>query len=103
MSRQADIDKICTWMGWELHHVGLRGHWYWQDTHLHKMAESFFDPFTNPSDCARVMEAVKDDWELEKNGPTDYICRILTYDIPGGKGITECEAKMGAVLAMIGG
>ena len=64
MNRQADIDKICEWMGWHIrpHHSYSEGTpWReWANADNHYKAESTFNPFTNPSDCAVVMDEVRE-------------------------------------------
>lgn len=65
MSKQEQIDKIAKWMGWhkEVCNVedegGFISHqeWYWLTADKQRV-RGRFDPFTSPSDCARVMDEV---------------------------------------------
>lgn len=99
MKKQEQIDKICKWMGW--HKENTCGGLYWvadkkQEEHtdyIPIMAGILsFDPFSNPSDCARVMdEVVKRGWEyritvtavyLAEDESEEFAFCLLRKDIP---------------------
>lgn len=120
MTRE-QIDRICTWMGWaqvEYNvHMSDETLFYWADPKSTKVghwaAYGTFDPSTNLSDCARVMDevvkqAVAEDINFgNKWSSFDSIHRawvqIGEVTGTGSSKESESEAKMNAVLAMIEG
>ena len=77
--------------------------WWWADKDHDHITGALFNPFTNSADCAVVMD------EVVKKGK-GYIAgcdqwgnytATVTFEGSLAKGVTECEAKMNAVLAMI--
>jgi len=115
--RQDDIDLICKWMEWEkrpfIPNTDAPVELWVKD----KWAMAWiagFDPFTNPADCARVMDAVvRRGWWFMVHSPfvddAPYFAGLTPKGVTGwngrpdepGEGATECEAKMNAVLAMV--
>lgn len=110
MGRQEQIDKIAQWMGWHQDY-GENDIWRFPATkgqsHGSQAADSCFDPFTNPSDCARVMD------EVVKRGmgyrviydpmaETSKWLAGLPRKSYGYSNNSESEAKMNALLEAIG-
>jgi hypothetical protein len=121
---QDKIDRIAKWMGWERFGSERDGGdptWYWVDIAKAERTihERSFHPFHSPADCAVVMEHV-----INSGGP-DHSIRYRTicgdpikdklywatierwaakqwWPRGTGLGDSECEAKMNALLEVIG-
>lgn len=122
MGKQEQIEKIAKWMGWHrawvewkedeicLSDLRLRPAfevWVPEDNDRYKVQAIGFDPFTNPSDCAKVMD------EVVKRGmgyrviydpmaETSKWMAGLPRKSYGYSNNSESEAKMNALLEAIG-
>jgi len=101
--RQEQIDKICTWAwGEPIFCSTVTGHKAWRDGD-DTVLSTAFDPFTNPSDCARVMDEVAGKGKAFQSG-YDPLTMHYWANVCGqhrGVALTESEAKMNAVLEAI--
>lgn len=109
IDKQTKIDLICTKVcGWHRRTTPIETVWWWASETQDHETGALFDPFTNPSDTARVMdEVVKQgcDWILhyDKTGLRYSVDIGTLKTIHYGQSETSwMEAFCEAVLAMIG-